>query len=635
MRLWIVLFSLSWASIQAELVCSKGCASEQTGLVSQAKESINTLFSQLFYSIKNLENAPRTYYCSYPQVTRNTYTDYSYSIKFILYDNTNPWLPQQVFDKLYCLGTEKHHYAYPAEYFLKSGLLLTYDSKDRCWPVTYHGQYICNEVLYYLNFYHPTSVHLFLETLTTDVQELFDLSQDASEKSINADKVYIKEIEIEDPQSHFIKVLQKDLKEANRGLLAIKDEGSYCQNLVKQTSAELRQQYQSTLDYCIAHHQSCWAYYHRGFQKFIEGNIEDFLEDIDNLLQVNQKTKEAESLLPHLYIDKGFAEGELGLYQQAISSLNHAIEKDPRNRQAYFERAALYFETGQFELSLADYLKCEWDPSYLDRAKYGDFAQGLLIGARNGLQQSAAEFFPSILGSLRGLGNLIWATVQHPIDSPIAFAKATQEFFGYLRSCDRAELAELLVPEMYQLVTNWDTLDQRQRGELSGFCLGKYGTDILLPIAAVKGFKYVYAYRSIRAADKLCTLEALASTPESRQALIESATYWNAQRTSKLANVKIIPDLQNQHIPGKHNFNPTKSILSHPDPQQLLNRHAGTGQKVRGTPGKAGYKERIDCGEIIGYYLEEGNPTQHPTTMGIIHYNKKGAHIVPAKPKKQ
>ncbi len=47
--------------------------------------------------------------------------------------------------------------------------------------------------------------------------------------------------------------------------------------------------------------------------------------------------------------------------------------------------------------------------------------------------------------------------------------------------------------------------------------------------------------------------------------------------------------------------------------------------------GQAGSRERINFGEEIGVFKDqEGNAA--PTTVGIVHYSKKGAHIVPARP---
>ena len=84
---------------------------------------------------------------------------------------------------------------------------------------------------------------------------------------------------------------------------------------------------------------------------------------------------------------------------------------------------------------------------------------------------------------------------------------------------------------------------------------------------------------------------------------------------------------QGKHIPGHNNYIPGRSPLTHRDPQGLLDQFGGKGQPIGRTPiGQPGSKERVDFGEVIGEINGQ------PTTRGIIHYSKDGAHIVPANP---
>ena len=88
---------------------------------------------------------------------------------------------------------------------------------------------------------------------------------------------------------------------------------------------------------------------------------------------------------------------------------------------------------------------------------------------------------------------------------------------------------------------------------------------------------------------------------------------------------------QGKHQPGHPNFDPTRGTLT-ADPNELI-KEAGTGDQVGAVPvGDPGSKERIDFGQEIGVYKD---PAGHaaPTTVGIIHYSKKGAHIVPGRPR--
>jgi len=90
---------------------------------------------------------------------------------------------------------------------------------------------------------------------------------------------------------------------------------------------------------------------------------------------------------------------------------------------------------------------------------------------------------------------------------------------------------------------------------------------------------------------------------------------------------------QGKHVPGHNNHTPGRSELNDPDPQKLINDHAGTGQQVGNVPvGQPGSKERINFGKVIGSYVDPLTGEKIPTTKGIIHYGSKGVHIVPSRP---
>jgi filamentous hemagglutinin len=80
-------------------------------------------------------------------------------------------------------------------------------------------------------------------------------------------------------------------------------------------------------------------------------------------------------------------------------------------------------------------------------------------------------------------------------------------------------------------------------------------------------------------------------------------------------------------------FDGVRSIWEHPDPEKLLRLFAGKGHPERGSFGTPGFKETVDFKERIGIWKSIDGKTMLPTTRGKIHYGKKGAHIVPAKPK--
>lgn len=122
----------------------------------------------------------------------------------------------------------------------------------------------------------------------------------------------------------------------------------------------------------------------------------------------------------------------------------------------------------------------------------------------------------------------------------------------------------------------------------------------------------------------LCQPHIFIPTPELEQPYFESGS-----------PDEIHQGQQGKHIPGHPNFEPARgrSELTHPDPQSLLDEYSGTGQPIGRIPvGQPGSRERVDFGQTIGNYSDREAGTKAPTSKGIIHYGKNGAHIVPSRP---
>jgi hypothetical protein len=85
---------------------------------------------------------------------------------------------------------------------------------------------------------------------------------------------------------------------------------------------------------------------------------------------------------------------------------------------------------------------------------------------------------------------------------------------------------------------------------------------------------------------------------------------------------------QGKHIIGHNNYQSGKSILTE-DAQQLLDAfHSGNVNSIQVINN---VKTRVNFGKTIGNVFIDGVST--PTTNGIIHNAKSGAHIVPSAPK--
>lgn len=92
---------------------------------------------------------------------------------------------------------------------------------------------------------------------------------------------------------------------------------------------------------------------------------------------------------------------------------------------------------------------------------------------------------------------------------------------------------------------------------------------------------------------------------------------------------RIHADRQGKHIPGHKNYIPGKSILhlSIAEAQRLVEEYAGSGRWQDPN------KEVVDFHVAIGTWKHPDAPDGLATTMGTIHYGKKGCHIVPAYPR--
>ena len=391
-----------------------------------------------------------------------------------------------------------------------------------------------------------------------------------------------------------------------------------------------------SLDYCIAKHNNPLAHVNRGFFDYMDGNLTDALNQIDLALK-KVKAEDLEALKANALLLKGRSELEAGLYANAILSLTELIDKYPNNKDAYFERAAAYFELGDFDFSLEDYLTSDMKPGPIstDSIEMVSFSLGLAKGIVQGGSQASIEFVPSLLSSLHGIGHGLWAFAQDPVQISIAFVQASQECINFIRQHTPQETLIELVPELKELIEKWDKIENEKKGEITGCIIGKYGVDIFAGVGLTKVMKF---YRELKKANNLLTFEAMAIS-ERNKSLIKLEAAKRTQIRKEIfrhGNLKIQPDKQGKHLINHRNYIPSdkKSILEHSNPQKLIDDFAGKGIKATDLPpGTSGYQEIVNFGEFIGYAIDRDTGEKIATSWGKIHYAKDGVHIVPRKPR--
>jgi hypothetical protein len=403
-------------------------------------------------------------------------------------------------------------------------------------------------------------------------------------------------------------------------------------NISYKYQGKIEKIYENIFDWCVQNHGWLGSYYQRGLLNFNNGNVFEALNDIQQIIEKSDNFEELES---QIFLLKGQSELELGLYHDAILTLSEAIKKDSKNKDIYIDRAQAYFELGKFDLAIKDYVLSDLKITPIDEKNVSsiDFSKGLIFGIIKGGKDGAEEFVPSTLASLHGLGNGLWALASNPIECSKEMILACQNCIKYVKENTSIDLIKELVPELKTLISNWNKTNEEQKGELTGYVIGKYGIDILMTCGSANAIKY---YRDLRKANAALTLEKSAKSFKNSEIILKEASQRYSQREAilKRANLKIQWDKQGKHLEKHINYIEGKSILTHKDPQKLINIHAGTGRKMGKTnPGMAGYKELINFEEEIGYYVKPQSTERISTSWGCVHYAKDGVHIVPEIPR--
>jgi tetratricopeptide (TPR) repeat protein len=379
------------------------------------------------------------------------------------------------------------------------------------------------------------------------------------------------------------------------------------------------------------------AYVHnQGLVSFLEGDLDEFMTNADQFIKMAFIHKKPFLLDSSFYQRYGEGHLQVGRYHKAIEALSTAIEKDPKNKEAYFQRAIAYFEIGNFDQALLDYLLSEKSKGIKNIKKKvtAEFYQALLLGLASGGKHGLVDFFPSLWHSAKGIGQILWIFAEHPVNSTVNFANICYEMASltaeFLIAFDW-DTAEEYAAEFRQLMENFDSLPDAEKGHLIGYNIGKYGLEIFAGGTAIKG---VSAFKKLKEANRLCNFEALVVSNANKENVLLTAFKYEAERDTFFKNAKIHWDRQNKHIQGKHNYIEGRSIFTHPDAQKLLDEFAGLGEAIeKRAIGCPDYRERINFGEIIGYHYDLETKVSTPTMWGEIRPSKSGAHIVPIRPR--
>lgn len=441
--------------------------------------------------------------------------------------------------------------------------------------------------------------------------------------------------------------LEEKKKKIAKERTLVKSDALFCKQVLNDCRDKITNEYIEIFEELFKEKQSNLNfYYDYGLLAFLNNNFDKSSELLFALMDKAQETNQIDRLNAQVYHDLGSVCVEVMAYDKAIQYLSDAIRLDPSNKKAYFYRATAYFETGQFDLAMDDYLISD-KIKKISRSKTlsNDFTKALCTSLCQGVTESVSDFVPSLCSTTYGIGKTLWMTAKAPVESTKVFSSACYEmgkcFVDYCKTID-SDTIDTYVDQLKELYHQFDRLSESEKGELIGYTIGKYGVDIFAGSfvggGAIKGAKALTkgssAYLKLKNVNRACNLEAMVASTRNKEKIVAKSLKHASEREAYFKNIKLELDKQNKHVIGAHNFELGKGEFMHPNPQGLLSKFAGKGKPINDKiPGTPDYRELVDFGEFIGYYRHDKYPElKLPTTKGTIRYSKKGAHIVPSHP---
>ena len=149
---------------------------------------------------------------------------------------------------------------------------------------------------------------------------------------------------------------------------------------------DLEKRYSKIFSSCAKNHQAPSAFYHTALEYFQTGDHARGLACIENIFERIDVNALAPNLASEISFSQGSIQNEIALYDDALLSLKEAIDRNPKNKKAYFDQALALFEQGRFEESVESYLNAEYSLELLDgtNGSLTDFSLGLIQGITTG-----------------------------------------------------------------------------------------------------------------------------------------------------------------------------------------------------------------------------------------------------------
>lgn len=203
------------------------------------------------------------------------------------------------------------------------------------------------------------------------------------------------------PIYSFYQDLQNDIRKLNEKLSgSYREDYEEKQEYLEEAIQKIDSKYKDIFIWCLQHHQPEGIAFENAIEHFLTGDLDYAIAQIRELIRAAETSNIQDELLAKLYLLKGEIQNECCRYSDAIIDLTAAIQKNPSMKEVYFERAVSYFELGQFDKALQDYLSSGIRPTHpINPTQWG---LGMGAGLLEGIGYSISDFVPSLLGSFKG-----------------------------------------------------------------------------------------------------------------------------------------------------------------------------------------------------------------------------------------
>lgn len=236
-----------------------------------------------------------------------------------------------------------------------------------------------------------------------------------------------------------------------------------CKQKINECMAELTNQYALLFEYCLKNHSNLNSLHDYGMFAYRNNNFEKSLEALSLMVDQAVKLGQLEQLNTEFYHSLGSVCIEVMAYDKAVKYLTESIAKDPSNKTAYFDRALAYFEMGNFDQAIEDYLASDKGKTIPISIKEASktFTEAFLNSTLKGMADAAVEFVPSLCNSAYGLGETLWISAQHPLESAKNFANAAYAMgecaVDYCKGLDRSKV-EGCIEQIKVLYDNYESV---------------------------------------------------------------------------------------------------------------------------------------------------------------------------------